>query len=286
VIENLGVKRAAALGLGASSAAASRGDLLALSSSGFGMDGPHSAYRAYAYNLQASCGLGYLTRTEDGEPAEIDIAWADLISAYALATIIAAWVVGPSGNRGVGIDFAMSDLIVSHFNEFIAAASLDPDSDRSVDRANELAPYAPHGVYPTSDGWIALAIENDEQFDRLVKVLEDERLAAGSFDSSAGRFEQRRALDAHLADALRTRSAREVASELRAAGIVAEEVMTAAQLIVNLQLASRGFLTEVEHPQRGRRRRDGVPWRPFGAPPLPLGAPPLLEALDGRPGDR
>ena len=260
---------------------ASRGDVLSVSSSGFGMDGPHSAYRAYAYNLQASCGLGYLTRNEDGEPAEIDIAWADLISAYALATIIAAWAVGPAGNAGAGIDFAMSDLVVAHFNEFVAAASFDPESDRFVDRANELGPYAPHGVYATADGWIALAISDDDQFDRLVKVLDDDRLAVAAFGTEVGRFEQRRALDEHLADALRTRLARDVAAELRGVGIPAEEVMQAAALIVSPQLAARGFLTEVEHPMWGRRRLVGVPWRPFGGPAIALRPPPLLAPLQG-----
>ena len=145
--------------------------LLAVSSSGFGQDGPHAKYRAYAYNLQASGALGHLTRNEAGESAEIDIAWADLISAYALATIIAAWAVGPRGNAGIGVDFSMTDLVVSHFNEYLAAASLGYDDD-TADRANELAPFAPHGVYPTEDGWIAICVRDDGEFLRLIKVLD------------------------------------------------------------------------------------------------------------------
>jgi crotonobetainyl-CoA:carnitine CoA-transferase CaiB-like acyl-CoA transferase len=286
VIENLGPKRASAIGLGASSAPTTRPDLLAVSSSGFGMDGPHASYRAYAYNLQASCGLGYLTRNDDGEPAEIDIAWADLISAYTLATIIAAWAVGPSGNRGAGIDFSMSDLVVAHFNEFLAAASLDPDSDRSVDRANELLPYAPHGVYATADGWVALAIADDEEFDRLVKVLECDALSVPKFTTAIGRFEARGTLDAHIAETFRTRVARDLAAELRAVGIAAEEVMSAPGLLSSVHLASRGFLTEVEHPTWGRRRLVGIPWRPFGEPALVLRPPPLLEDLDSPERDR
>ena len=285
VIENLGPKRASAIGLGASSARATRRDLLAISSSGFGTDGPHASYRAYAYNLQASCGLGYLTRNDHGEPAEIDIAWADLICAYTLATIIAAWAVGPSGNRGAGIDFSMSDLVVAHFNEFLAAASLDPDSDRSVDRANELSPYAPHGVYATADGWVALAIADDAEFECLVKVLEREPLAAPIFGTADARFDQRRALDAHLAEAVSTRMACDLAAQLRAVGIAAEEVMSATGLLDSEQLAAREFLTTVEHPTWGRRRLVGIPWRPFGAPALALGPPPLLAGLDAPPGE-
>jgi MFS family permease len=90
VLENLGPKRALALNVAASVAPAEHPHLLAVSSSGFGQDGPQASYRAYAYNLQASCALGYLTRTVAGDSAEIDIAWADLISAYALGVVIGA----------------------------------------------------------------------------------------------------------------------------------------------------------------------------------------------------
>ena len=65
----------------------------------------------------------------------------------------------------------MADLVISHFNEFIAAASADPDSDGQVDRANEISPYAPNGVYVTSDGWIAITVRQDHQYQRLVDAL-------------------------------------------------------------------------------------------------------------------
>jgi crotonobetainyl-CoA:carnitine CoA-transferase CaiB-like acyl-CoA transferase len=186
VLENLGPKRATALALGASSAPATHPDLLTISSSGFGQDGPHAEYRAYAYNLQASGALGYLTRNLDGESAEIDIAWADLISAYALATIVAAWAVGPNGNVGAGIDFSMTDLVVSHFNEHLAAASLDPDAD-DADRANELAPYVVNEVRPDGDGWQAVSVEVEGGEALIEPVLDaaalvaDEQLAARGF---------------------------------------------------------------------------------------------------------
>jgi crotonobetainyl-CoA:carnitine CoA-transferase CaiB-like acyl-CoA transferase len=282
VVENLGRKRASELGVAASVAAEDHPDLLAVSSSGFGQDGPNAAYRAYAYNLQAACGLCYLTRNEDGEPAEIDIAWADLISAYALATIVAAWAVGPSGNSGVGVDFAMSDLVVAHFNEFLAIASLDRDSEQSVDRANELSPYAPHGVYRTADGWLALSVEDHAQFEHLAELLDHDLLTDSAFATADGRFEERGTLDGRVAQAVRTRIASELAAELRALGVPAEEVRSPADLLSEPQLAARGFLTPVEHPEWGRRRLVGLPWRRFGGPAVALGPPPVLGHASGR----
>jgi crotonobetainyl-CoA:carnitine CoA-transferase CaiB-like acyl-CoA transferase len=280
VVENLGAKRASKLGLSASTALATHPDALVISSSGFGLDGPHARYRAYAYNLQASCALGYLTRSEDGTAAEIDIAWADLISAYALATLVAAWAVGPSGNCGVGLDFAMADLIVAHFNEFLAAASLDPDSEQSLDRSNELSPYAPNGVYPTTDGWIALSVDDDEHYGRLAKVLAHDALADPTLASAEARLEQRRVLDEHVGAATSSRGAGELAAELRAAGIAAEQVLTPGDLLTSPHLVARGFFTEVEHPVWGRRRLVGIPWQPFGGPAIALGPPPLLIPRD------
>ena len=256
VIENLGRKRAVALGLAASVALSTNPDLLAISSTGFGQDGPHAEYRAYAYNLQASCALGYLTVNSDGQSAEIDIAWADLIAAYALATIIAAWAVGPAGNVGVGLDFAMADLVVAHFNDHLAAAGLDADAEASYERGNDLAPYALNDVYPTNDGWMALSVEDDEQLVMLAKVLGCE--------------------DGGFAAATRTRAGEGLATELRSAGIIAEQVVGAEALVESPQLASREFFVPVEHDEWGRRRLIGIPWRRYGGPPLPLRPPPRL----------
>jgi crotonobetainyl-CoA:carnitine CoA-transferase CaiB-like acyl-CoA transferase len=282
VMENLGGKRAARLGLAVAELVKHHPLALAVSSSGFGQDGPFAAYRAYAYNLQASCCLGFLTRNSDGEPAEIDLPWADLVSGYALATIVAAWAIGPAGNAGTGVDFAMADLIIAHFNEFVAAASLDPESDSLVDRANEMFPYAPNGVYATEGGgWIALSVDGDEQYARLTKILCHEPLCHLDFGTSVARFEHRQVLDRLVEDATSRRNASILARDLRAAGIVAEELVGPRDLPTVPQLVSRGFFTPVEHPEWGRRPLIGIPWRPFGQPPIALGAPPLLEPDEG-----
>jgi crotonobetainyl-CoA:carnitine CoA-transferase CaiB-like acyl-CoA transferase len=276
VMENLGARRAAAVGVAAASLVASRPDVLAVSSSGFGQDGPLAHYRAYAYNLQASSGLGYLTRDELGEHPAIDVAWADLLSAYALATVVAAWAVGPAGNAGAGIDFAMSDLIVAHFNEFLAAASLDPTDERGFDRANQVSPFAPCGVYPTADGWLALSVDGDEQFRALVDVLDHEPLRDPSLRLAVARRDRPEELDRLVAEATAGRPAHDLAAALRAAGVPAEAMSRAVDLLTDPQLEARGLLVDVAHDVWGRRRLIGLPWRPFGQPARALGAPPQL----------
>jgi crotonobetainyl-CoA:carnitine CoA-transferase CaiB-like acyl-CoA transferase len=281
VMENVGIRRSTKLGISASAINQSHPELLAVSSSGFGHEGPHSAYRAYAYNLQTSCGLVYLTRNEAGERAELVLAWGDLISAYALATIVAAWAVGPAGNTGAAVDFAMADLITARFNEFIAAASINPASDAEFDRANETYPYAPSGVYETTDGWIAISVDGDAQFEHLCGTLANATpLQDTRFSTSAGRFAARRELDSALAEAIAARERHELAHALRAAGIIAEPLLPPDQMLDDNHLSQRGFFATVDHPEWGHRHLIGIPWRAAGEQPIPLRAPPLFAALE------
>jgi crotonobetainyl-CoA:carnitine CoA-transferase CaiB-like acyl-CoA transferase len=263
VLENLGRRRAELLGVAAASLVNTHPDVLAVSSSGFGHDGPYASYRAYAYSLHTACGLEYLTRTDAGDHAELDLGWADLVTAYALATIIGAWAVGPRGNAGCALDVAMLDLTVARFNEHLAAASLDPGADATFERANALAPYAPHGVFATADGWIALAVDGADEAARVAAVLGVEVSQGGL-------------TDAVIEAATRRCTGAEVATALSAAGVAAEVVLTATDLIHDDLLAARGTFVALEHPVWGPRRIVGLPWRAVGGPPIALGGPPRL----------
>ena len=279
-MENYGPGRARRLDIDAAGLGRRRPQLLVLSSSGFGHTGPWSSYRAYAYNLQTACGLGYLTRTSDGSPAEIDMAWADLISGFAIATVVAAWAVGPAGRVGASLDFSMAEVITARFNEYLAAASC---AVTDHDQTNEVSPYAPCGVYPTGDGWLALAVETDRGWQRTRRVLghpdvlDDERFA-----TAADRFDAREALDGAVAKVTAVHGAAGLAAELQAAGVAAAEVATPDTLIADAHLAARQFFATVVHPEWGERRLIGLPWRVAGEPPFALRPPPLLDAVDAR----
>lgn len=279
VLENLGARRARRLGLDAASLGAARPGVLAVSSSGFGQTGPLADYRAYAYNLQSACGLGYLTRDEEGRPAHIDIAWADLISGYAVATLVAAWAVGPAGGDGAAVDFAMADLISSRFDEHLAAASRAADYEDQLDRANEQLPFAPNGCYRTAERWLALSVEGDRQWEALRTALGSPReLADPRFADQAGRIAHRDRLDNLLSSLLAGADGAGLAGRLQGAGVPASTVRTPADLVGDDHLSARGYFTPVEHPEWGRRRLLGLPWREAGRGPFPLHPPPLLQA--------
>ena len=280
VLENFGQRRARRLGIDAATLLRTRPDLLAVSSSGFGYQGPWSAYRAYAYNLHTAGGLAYLTRGSDGSPADLDLPWADLVSGVALATVIAAWAVGPDSRSGAAVDFAMLDLVASRFNEFLAAAHAGIAGAGPEDASNHLVPFTPHGVFSTAveRQWIAVAVWTDEQWRALRAALGDPAaLIDERFASAESRNRNEAQLDRLLQDAIAGVDAVKLVSALQDAGVAAAQVSTPDELVVDPHLRSREFFQPVEHARWGSRQLVGVPWRIVGRPAFPLGAPPLLN---------
>lgn len=270
VIENLGPRRARKLGVDSQSVAEARDDVLGVSSSGYGHTGPAAGFRVYAYNVHSTCGVVALTDSDSGQPARVDVAWADLISGFAIATAVAAWTVGPQAPRGGSIDFSMVELAVSRINEYLAAASQSEVT---------LRPDNVEGVFRTVDGWIAATISSDEERDRMLETLGLERT---STDSEAGRVNPAPRADFRnvIEGVTSERSMFELEGLLQDARIPASRIATAEDLVDDPHLSARRFFRTVEHPLLGQRRLIGLPWRFVGREPFDLAPSPTLGSAD------
>jgi crotonobetainyl-CoA:carnitine CoA-transferase CaiB-like acyl-CoA transferase len=285
LIENLGPRRARRLRLDAVSATDDHPHLLAVSSSGYGQDGPWSSYKAYAYNLHAACGLCSQTRTSTGKPAEIDLAWGDLISAYALATIVAAYSIAGDSPGAAGrqaIDFSMAELLAARFNEKIGASVAGLPGAEPEDGSSHLAPSAPNSVYAGADRrWLAISVTSDAAWKSLCQVLNapDSLIDLGAGGAS-GRMKAQDDIDVQLAALVGDWKAAELAEHLQRGGVPAAVVADQFDLLADEHLRVRGLFPSVEHPVWGTNRLVGLPWQIAGAGPITLGAPPLLGATE------
>lgn len=283
LIENLGTSRARKLKLDSRSLHLSRPTLLALSSTGFGQTGPWSDFRAYAYNIVNASPIAYLTQTTEGNVANVDMAWADLQTGYAVAAIVAAWALGPHGRRGAAVDLSMVELVAARVNEFIAAASLGRDASPE-DGTNHQFPFSPNAIYATADKrWLALSVATDDQWTSLKSVLDNpESLEVVEYSTAEERWRSQSALDTDLQALIIERDAIALTLLLQEHGIAASPVLSTHDLANDEVLAEEDFFTHVTHPLWGRRRLVGLPWRFHGEARVPLGSPPLLG--DARPG--
>jgi crotonobetainyl-CoA:carnitine CoA-transferase CaiB-like acyl-CoA transferase len=284
-IENFGPSRARKFGLDASSLRAFHPHLLAVSSSGYGHQGPWSGYRTYAYNLHASCAMVYLTKTQTGDPVEIDLAWADLISAYALATVVAAWAIGSARHEGATIDFSMAELVAARFNEFVAAADLN-GTDVVEDGTNRQPPFAPNAAFPAQDGrFVAISVLTDAHWRSLCTLLDPSVSSDDRWQTSHGRQRSQDALDEAVRNFTMEHAGRDLAALLQKAEVPAAFVVRPEDLATEQELIDRAFFAGMTHPIWGAGRVIGLPWRPAGATAISLAPPPVLgDAGDCRAG--
>jgi crotonobetainyl-CoA:carnitine CoA-transferase CaiB-like acyl-CoA transferase len=244
--------------------------------SGLGQTGPQSHYRAYGHNLHAYGGIIHLTRGPADELVDQGTAWADQLSAVTMATIIAAWAL--SGRQQYDVDLSMAETVASTIGEFICEASMT--TSRSVSAANDLHPFAPHGVYASATADIAICIGEDDQWQALLAVLgSPTRLAPSEFASQAGRFDHREHLDDALQDILSGAEGHALCRRLQEAGVPAHPVMKIEDLLSSQQLTARGFFPTVVQPDLGPVTCIGVPWRLAQARPA-VGPAPILTDGD------
>ncbi len=277
LIENYGPSRARRYRIDSVQAAAEHPGLLAISSSGYGHTGPWSHYRAYAYNLHVSSGLQDLTRGSAGQPVHVEMAWADLMTGFALATLVAAWALGSDRAAGASADVAMSELVAARLSDFVAAADLGLESGYGPGSLRQ-APYAPHGVYPSADGrGMAISVRTDAEWVALTEELGNpQSLAVASWLTAAGRAADQDGIDTALGAEMLQRTAGDLAKRLAQAGVLASVVLTPADLAAEGGLLDRIYLPEVDHPLWHRRRLLGPAWTFVGRDPIAITAPPAL----------
>jgi crotonobetainyl-CoA:carnitine CoA-transferase CaiB-like acyl-CoA transferase len=263
LIENVGTSRLEKLGVDRGRLA-DRSHHLVVSVSGFGTVGPASGHRAYASNVHAAGGLAHLTVDDDGRPARLGTVLADPLAALTAATVIAAWALGPEHGRGGVVDLSMAEVVTTTVAELVAAASLGiapPAAESSTDLVAATADGRHLVIDLSSQAWAEAAV----------------RALGVSTPTTAGP-ELCRALEARFAQL----DARDAVEKLRGAGVPADLVRTAADLLTDDHLRARDFFPSIDHPDPdvADARLVGLPWRFDGEGAVPLAPPPALGDAD------
>ncbi len=232
--------------------------------SGFGKTGPLSDYKANGTSIEALAGWDWLHRYPDGDPMVMGFYQADAITGMQMAatTLVALFHSRRTG-EGQSIDGSMIEAAVGYLGEVLLDAALGGDQTPS---GNGDLDHAPHGVYPCAgdDRWIAVAIESDETWRRLVAISGSESLADSAFARHRDRIANAEKLDEALAEWTSTQRAEHLMQRLQSAGISAGVVRTTAELMACTHLDQRAWFRRIEHADVGEHRYAGHPWRMDG----------------------
>lgn len=246
VIENFKVGGLAKYGLDYASLSAVNPRLIYCSITGFGQTGPYSDRPGYDFIAQGMSGIMDLTGEADGEPQKIGVAFADIFTGtYAVVAIQAALLMRERSGVGQHIDMALFDVMTGMLanqamNALFGAEQGLPGPTRMGNAHPNIVPYA---VFPVADGWFILASGNDGQYRACCEVLgliserDDPRFA-----NNDGRLAHREELTTAIAAATSQWQRDPLLAALKAAGVPAGPINTAAQALADPHIAARGLI--------------------------------------------
>ncbi|MCM2416733.1 CoA transferase [Streptomyces sp. RKAG293] len=232
--------------------------LVVLSVSGFGHDGPHGGRAGYDQIAQGEAGLMSLTG-EPGAPVKVGTPVADLLAGvFGVTAVLAALLERHTTQRGQVVRTSLLSSVVG-LHSFQGTSWTIAGQEPSA-TGNQHPAIAPYGLFHCSDGDLQLAAGSDRLW-RAVAAITGLDPADPRYATNADRVRHRTDLAAAL-DAVFARDTVDAWIErLDAAGVPVGRVRTVAEVYSWEQTRQQGLLIDVDHSTLGTITLPGPPWR-------------------------
>jgi formyl-CoA transferase len=276
LVENFRPGTTAKLGLDYETLAAEFPSLIYCSITGYGKNGPYRERSGYDFMIQAQGGILSITGPEEGPPSKVGVAIVDITAGlHATSAILAALFHRKQTGEGQHIDIALFDTQVAWLanvahNYFATGA---PPKRYGNAHAN----IVPYETFPTSNGYLAVAVGTDAQFIRLCEAVgrtdlgEDPR-----YRTNADRVENRDTLVPELQGVFRQQTAGEWIELLLKHRIPVGPVNDIPTVLNDPQVLAREMVQEIEHSSLGEIQQLGPVPKLSRTPARVRKAPPTL----------
>jgi benzylsuccinate CoA-transferase BbsF subunit len=263
VIENFAAGIMDKMGLGYEVLRAVKPDIIMISLSGYGATGPEKGYVSYGPPQVALSGMSSLTGYQDGPPRQAGFSYGDPNGGvHGTFAVMCALLHRAKTGEGQYIDLSQREACVMLLPEALMDYAMN---GTQPSRSGNRDPYmAPHGVFRCrgEDRWVSIAVRNDDEWRRMCKVMgRAEQATDPRFAVLAARKENEDALEQTVTAWTQERSADEVTRSLQQVGIAAYPSLDGKDMLANPHVTARGFFVELEHPEVGKRRHLGIPWK-------------------------
>ncbi|HKZ98712.1 MAG TPA: CoA transferase [Thermoplasmata archaeon] len=274
-LENFSPGTADRLGIGYEAVRAVNAGIVYCSISGFGQDGPYRDVPAYDLILQGMGGLQAITGEPGRPPLRIGVAVADIAGGmFAASAITAALVSRLRTGQGAHLDVSLLDsqlAWLTYMAGLYFATGFEPG--RLGSKHPQIVPYA---SFATSDGFVNVAVGNDDMFRRLCEAIGRPGLASDlRFATNPRRVENRGVLEPILEETFAGLSTADALRALRGHGVPAGPVYRLGEIERDEHVRARGNVLSLSHPKAGTVRQFGPPVRYSGDAPSHR-PPPLL----------
>ncbi|MBM4264300.1 MAG: CoA transferase [Deltaproteobacteria bacterium] len=281
IAENFSAGVLERLGLGYEKLRKSNPGIIYLSMSGYGHSGPRSDWTSMNMNLQGYSGLMTVTGAEGDPPTAISNSWNDYVGGlHACFAVQQALTQRNITNQGARLDLSQFECSASMIGPLLLASALNGTVPPRL--GNRSLEVAPQGVYRCAgkDQWCAISVQNDEQWQALLRVIGDAAWGSDArFASVQGRREHHDEIDQHIEAWTKKRPHKAAEALLKSGGVCAERVRRIDDLMSDS--VSTTVFHKMDEPRVGTMLTTALPFNYSTGPlPEPRSAPSLGEQTE------
>ena len=276
VVENFRVGTMASWGLDYEVLRTRNPSLVYCAISGYGETGPYRSRPGYDFIIQAQGGIMSVTGPVEGPPMKVGVPIVDITAGlYASLAILAALREREHSGQGQKIDIALFDCQIAWLAN--VASNYLISGEKPVRHGNAHPNIVPYESFPTSDGWIAVGIGNDRQWQQLCSLAAwEDLLTDPRFIGNPQRVKNRETLIPILRERFQKHSTGDWEALLLEAGIPCSRINSVDEVFSDPHVLSRKMVIELPHPTAGAIRLVGSPLKLSRTEVDISEAPPLL----------
>jgi crotonobetainyl-CoA:carnitine CoA-transferase CaiB-like acyl-CoA transferase len=254
-----------------------RPDLIHVTISGYGHDGPLAAKPGYDLMLQAFSGMMAMTGERDGGPIRAGASFIDMATGMlafsGVSTALYARLAGKAAGQHIRVSLLETAiaLLGYHVTGYTLAGKLPPRDGSGVWH------IVPYQAFRTQNGYVLAGATNDAAWQRLCNAIGAAELAVDpAYATTSLRIQNREAVISRLSAIFLTRPTDSWVQLLDAANVPCSPVNDLGQTLAHPQVQAMRMLLDVVDRQGDTLRLVGVPLNLSATPATPGGAPPSL----------
>jgi benzylsuccinate CoA-transferase BbsF subunit len=275
VIDNFAPRVMPNLGLDYESLKDVKPDIIMISLSGYGANGPDRNRAAFAQVLGTYAGESMITGHPGGQRA-VGVGSDQIAGLTGAFTVLAALHYRDLTGEGQFIDLAeVESLLATNpeaIMEYVMTGRL-PTAQGNRDYV-----HAPQGCYRCQgeDRWVAISVGSDSEWQDLCRVMgKPELIDDERFRDTFSRLHHQDELDNLISEWTTGQNSVDAMTRLQQSGVAATHVNDGRDVYYDPHLKARECFVEIEHPEVGRRKVVGV-FAKLSATPGIIGRDPLF----------
>jgi len=232
--------------------------LIMIRVSGYGQTGPYSHQAGFGAIGEAMGGLRYVVGDPSTPPSRMGISIGDSLAAtFACVGALSALHYREKTGKGQVVDSAIYEAVLNMMESLIT----EYDKTGYIrERTGSILPnVAPSNVYPTSDGIVLIAGNQDTVFGRLCEAMGRPELAKSErYVSHQARGANQKELDELVGQWTASLTTRQVLDLMDKFGVPAGLIYRAPDMLEDPHFKARKAIVEVVHPQFGSLKMQNV----------------------------